>query len=182
MEVIDISEPLRRISATTDNVPGVRRFLRRLTQPIQSFQRLLSNARPSNRARIRMPDEFVKAWLHLLMGLIHSTQGLYLWREHIDNVENLVKTGMRKVIEGLSAHELLERASVLPLELVSLICLELFKGTMANQRDISETYYDYLQALVSLPSCITFGVGVATLLVRSWNCCDKNCPDFGLER
>jgi len=143
-----------RIKATQANASGIRRFLRRLTQPIQSFQQLLSNARAVDRAHIPMPDEFVKAWLHLLMGLIYSTQEAHLWREHTDNAETLVKTGMRKVIEGLSTYVLLDRAAVRPLELVSLVCLELFNGiTAASHRDISETYYDYLQALVSVRNC-----------------------------
>jgi hypothetical protein len=141
--------PLTRIRATQGNASSVRRFLRRLTQPIQSFTRLLSNARASDRARIQIPGEFITAWLHIVMGLVQCTLEYDFWREHTENAETLLKTGMRKVIEGLSDSILLDRASVLPFELVSLACLGLFDGMTANQRDISETYYDYLQALVS---------------------------------
>ncbi|RYP63142.1 hypothetical protein DL769_007053 [Monosporascus sp. CRB-8-3] len=146
------SSRLRRASAMRANAPGLRRYLRRLTQLIQSFEGLLSHAQANDREKVKIPDEFLKAWLHLLMGLVHSTQRMHLWRTHTDNAENLIKTGMRLVIDDLASHSsssLLDRAALLPMELVSMACLTLFKDMTGTFRDISETYSDYLKALNS---------------------------------
>jgi hypothetical protein len=134
------------------NAPEIRRYLRRLTQPIQSFNNLLSHAKAEDRAKVTVPDEFIKAWLHLTMGLIYSTQGIHLWREHTDNAEKLIKAGMMRVIESLSTYSLLERATVLPMEIASMTCLTLFQGITNNYASISETYSEYLNALVRNPS------------------------------
>ena len=107
---------------------------------------------PSDRTKIQVPDDFVRAWLHLLMGLIYSTQEELLWREHIHNVDSLLLKSMKQMTEAISrdaSQGLLNRAVVLPLEIVSMICLNLFKDATNNHHDISETYSQYLKALVS---------------------------------
>ena len=143
------------------NAPHLRRYLRRLTQLIQSFEDLLSHAQADDREKFRIPDEFLKAWLHVLMGLVHSTQGMDLWRAHTDIAENLIKTGMRLVIDDIASHSssaLLDRAALLPMEIVSMACLNLFKDMTGTSQDISETYSDYLKALVGIhpQPCLDF--------------------------
>ncbi len=147
------SSRLRRASAIQANAPGLRRYLRRLTQLIHSFEGLLSHAQADERDKVKIPDEFLKAWLHLLMGLVRSSRGMHLWKMHTDNAEDLIKTGMRLVIDDLASHSgssLLDRAALLPMELVSMACLTLFKDTTGTFRDISETYSEYLKALVGV--------------------------------
>ncbi len=137
-----------RATAIRANAAGLRNFLRKLTQPIQSFEALLSHAQVEDRARIDVPDEFLKAWLHLLMCLAYSTQTMDAWADHAKITETLIKTGMGRVIESLSTRALLDRAAVLPMEIASMACLNLFNDTSNSSHGISETYLEYLQALV----------------------------------
>ena len=143
-----------RANAIQWNAPDLRKYLRKLTQLIQSFEILLSQSGADDREKIKIPDEFVQAWVHLLIGLVHSTQGRHLWRTHAEIAETLIKTGMRLVINDLasrsSSSSLLERAALLPMELVSMMSLTLFKDMTGTFRDISETYLDYLKALVGI--------------------------------
>lgn len=118
---------------------------------MQSFEGLLSHARADDREKVKIPDELVQAWLHILMGLVHSTQGRHLWRAHTDIAENLIKTGMRLLIDDLASRlesSLLDRATLLPMDIVSLACLTLLKDMTCSSRDISDTYLDYLKSLV----------------------------------
>lgn len=126
----------------------VRKVLRQLTQPIQSFKAVLAHAHQRDRARVVIPNQFVQAWLHLLMGLIHSSADGYVWRDHFEFAEGLIRSAMREVVGGLSNMNLLDRAVIGPMELVSMIGLSLFRDLTGNHINISETYSEYLQSLV----------------------------------
>lgn len=143
---------LRRPNPSQANAQSIRRHLRRLTQPIQSFENLFTHAKAQDRPTIKVPDDLIKAWLHLLMGLIYSTAEIDVWSMHIHNAENLIKTGMRQVVESLPRHALLDSAAVLPMDIVSMACLNLFKDMTGKFSNISETYSEYLKALVSTQS------------------------------
>ncbi|KAL8341987.1 hypothetical protein RB601_005236 [Gaeumannomyces tritici] len=139
----------RQSDAAPLNAPMVRKVLRQLTQPIQSFKTVLAHAHHRDRARVVVPNQFVQAWLHLLMGLIHSSADGYVWRDHFEFAEGLIRSAMREVVDGLSSVDLLDRAVIGPMELVSTIGLSLFRDFTGNHMDISETYSEYLQSLES---------------------------------
>lgn len=129
-------------------VPAVRTYLRNLTQAIQSFKNILSHAEPLERAGIKVPDELIRAWMHLLMALIYSTQGAQAWRDHLEIVLSLIKTGMEGVIDGMTSDSLLDKVVVLPLEIVSLLSLKLLEDSTGTYPNIRATYSEYLDSLV----------------------------------
>ena len=131
------------------NVPAVRSYLRKLTQVIQSFRGTLSHAQPIDRATITVPDGLIRSWLHLLMALIYSSQGSYSWVDHGEVAQNLVKEGMAEVMEGLSRESLLNKAAILPMEIVSLLSMKLYQDSTGTCPNIGATYSEYLNSLVS---------------------------------
>lgn len=152
------SNPERRIRHGTRRtpdpvelvVPTIRSYLRKLTQAIQSFRDILCHAQPLERANITVPDELIRAWLHLLMALIYSAQGAFSWNDHSEIARTLIKKGMEEVIEGMATESLLKRAVVLPLEIVSLVSLKLLEDATGAYPNIGATYSEYLDALVRI--------------------------------
>lgn len=97
-----------------------------------------------------MPLDLIRAWLHLVMGLIYASHETHSWEDHLEVADSLIKSGMKQIMERLSNLNLLERSSVLPLEVVSLISYGLLSNTSGKFAGISDTYSEYLKALVSL--------------------------------
>jgi len=129
-------------------VPAVRLHLRSLTQAIQSFKNILSHAEPLERASIKVPDDLIRSWMHLVMAMIYSTQGAQSWYEHIEIVETLVKAGMEQAIDGMTCEPLLKKVVILPMEIVSLLSLKLLDDATGVYPNIGATYSEYLDALV----------------------------------
>lgn len=115
-----------------------------------AFKSILSHAEPTDRLHIDVPLDLIRAWLHLVMGLIYASHDTHMWEDHLEVTDSLVKSGMKHVMERLSHLKLLERSSVLPLEVVSLISYGLLSNTSGKYAGISDTYSEYLRALVSL--------------------------------
>ena len=68
----------------------------------------------------------------------------------------LILDGMRKVIQSISSTNLLDRAAVLPMDVMSLITMELLQDQVGKADDIADTYSQFLSSLVS-NSAWTFG-------------------------
>ncbi|KAF9879715.1 hypothetical protein CkaCkLH20_02526 [Colletotrichum karsti] len=129
------------------NASTIRKALRQMALPVMAFKSILSHAEPSDRLEIDVPLDLIRAWLHLVMGLIYASHETHLWKDHLDVADTLVKSGMKHIMERLSNLNLLERSSVLPLEVVSLIGYGLLSNTSGKYAGISDTYSEYLRAL-----------------------------------
>ncbi|OHW93088.1 Mg2+ transporter [Colletotrichum incanum] len=136
-----------RRDAVYANAPTVRRLLRQLALPVIAFKSILSCAEPTDRLEIDVPLDLIRAWLHLVMGLIYASHETHMWEDHLDVADSLVKSGMKHIMERLSNLNLLERSSVLPLEVVSLISYDLLANTPGKYVGITDTYSEYLRAL-----------------------------------
>ncbi|GKT48103.1 uncharacterized protein ColSpa_08284 [Colletotrichum spaethianum] len=136
-----------RRDAVYANAPTVRRLLRQLALPVIAFKSILSCAEPTDRLDIDVPLDLIRAWLHLVMGLIYAGHETHMWEDHLDVADSLVKSGMKHIMERLSNLNLLERSSVLPLEVVSLISYGLLANTPGKYAGITDTYSEYLRAL-----------------------------------
>ncbi|KAJ0319397.1 hypothetical protein Brms1b_003825 [Colletotrichum noveboracense] len=137
----------RRRDAVFANAPTIRKALRQLALPVMAFKSILSHAEPTDRLEIDVPIDLIRAWLHLVMGLIYASHETHMWEDHLDVADSLVKSGMKHIMERLSNLKLLERSSVLPLEVVSLIGYGLLSNTSEKYAGISDTYSEYLRAL-----------------------------------
>ncbi|KAK1998636.1 hypothetical protein LX36DRAFT_575892 [Colletotrichum falcatum] len=139
-------DELRR-DAVCINAPTVRKLLRQLTLPVIAFKSIISHAEPTDRLEIHVPLDLIRAWLHLVMGLIYASHETNMWEDHLDVAGSLVKSGMKHIMERLSNFNLLERSSVLPLEIVSLISYDLLANTPGKYAGVTDTYSEYLRAL-----------------------------------
>ncbi|GKT54745.1 Mg2+ transporter [Colletotrichum tofieldiae] len=136
-----------RRDAVYTNAPTIRKLLRQLALPVIAFKSILSCAEPTDRLEIDVPLDLIRAWLHLVMGLIYASHETHMWEDHLDVADSLVKSGMKHIMERLSNLNLLERSSVLPLEVVSLISYGLLANTPGKYVGITDTYSEYLRAL-----------------------------------
>ncbi|KAK1723977.1 uncharacterized protein BDZ83DRAFT_579540 [Colletotrichum acutatum] len=136
-----------RREAVYANAPTVRKALRQMALPVIAFKSILSHAEPTDRVDIDVPLELIRAWLHLVMGLIYASHETHMWEDHLEVADTLVKNGMKHMMERLSSLNLLERSSVLPLEVVSLISYGLLSNTSGKYAGISDTYSEYLRSL-----------------------------------
>ncbi|UKZ62641.1 uncharacterized protein TrAtP1_003881 [Trichoderma atroviride] len=124
----------------------VKNALWQLTRDIQSFQSIMSFAGKEDRATIELPRELVTAWLHIVFGLIYSSHTVD-WFNHMTRARSLMKDGMQKMIQGISSQNLLEKAVMLPTEIMSLITLNLFQDDVGKYDNICDTYSLYLNSL-----------------------------------
>lgn len=119
----------------------------RRTQP---FRDLLSQAQAGNGLEINIPDELLKAWLHVIMSLIHFTRSK-LWEQQMNTCAGLIEEGMKKAVQSFNRQSLLEKSVLMPSEVVFLTSFQLLQDVTGNQsNDICETYSVYLRGLVSV--------------------------------
>lgn len=116
---------------------------------IRTFEGIFGFMSNEKREKVVPPREFVTAWLHILSGLILCAASSREWENHFMRVRRLLADGMDKAIESISTHELLSSCTVLPLEVASLTALQLLQDQVGSAEDVSETYSQYLNSLVS---------------------------------
>ncbi|KAL7928096.1 hypothetical protein V8C35DRAFT_318940 [Trichoderma chlorosporum] len=147
MEMPELDEDRR---STRPPIPSpiseIRSILWQLTPDIESFQNIMSFAAKEDRAAMTLPHELVTAWLHIVFGLIYSTYALD-WHGHMIKAKSLLKEGMQKMIEGISAENLLDKAVMQPTEIMALITLNLLQDDVGKHDDICDTYSLYLNSL-----------------------------------
>jgi hypothetical protein len=83
------------------------------------------------------------------MTLIYSTSSSDGWSEHSEVAQKLIKDGIGEVMDSLGNESLLNRAVLLPMEIVSLLSLQLLQDSTGSYPNLGATYSEYLDALVS---------------------------------
>ncbi|KAH7163280.1 hypothetical protein B0J13DRAFT_538265 [Dactylonectria estremocensis] len=135
----------------TDNVVDdmleIGRFLRNLTPSLIAFQNIISHASAEERKGFEVPEEFVTAWLYVVMGMVYGSQDNRRWKGRTSRMRDLVDQGMKKMMHWLPDKSLLERTSMLPLEVLSLVTFGLLQDQAGKSDDICETYSQYLNSL-----------------------------------
>ena len=131
-----------------DAVPQFSRALENLARKLRTFQGLFSQASPSERARINIPEALWKAWMHLVMSVVLFISDSPLWLQHLATTLTLVDEGMRTVTREATVYSLLGASVLLPLELSSIISLRLLRDVTGGHQDILETYQQYMKGLV----------------------------------
>lgn len=132
-----------------ERLVDLRARLSPLAATMTSFAEIFRHAGPEERARTRVPDEVVQAWIHLLMALVcggsdeHRAGGL------MDDARDLLDAGLREMVMAMSDRTLLGRAVVLPMELVSLLSLQLMQNPNPGLPDAAETYLSCIKTIAS---------------------------------
>lgn len=99
-----------------------------------------------------MPDEVVQAWIHLLMALVRYDSDRRKAYRLLEDAHDLLDAGLKQMVMALSDRTLLSQAVVLPMELVSLLSLQLMQNPNPGLPDMMETYLSYITSIVSSPS------------------------------
>jgi hypothetical protein len=128
-----------------------------MTGLIQSFQAILSHVPASERLKIHIPDNLVRAWLHLTMGLVQSTQDPDNWNENMDVAVSLTRKGMSQMMEDLPMEDLLNSIVIQPMEFASLLTWKLLQDSTGNGPKLNDTYSDYIKQLVSRHETLSSG-------------------------
>ena len=124
--------------------------LRTLIQTIQAFQNIFAFANEQEQNKINVPPQFVTAWLHIVSAvtsLCHPDHNRGR-AEHLDRATSLIDKGITDIIEEMPNEDLLYKTAMLPMEILSLVTMELLEDQVGKADDISETYSQYLRYLV----------------------------------
>jgi hypothetical protein len=140
---------MERSTAARIALPQVGTSLRQLAASMQAFKDIVNYANESQRKTIRLPAEIVRGWLHLIMAVVYSNHDEQACLQHLTVMETLMRTCMRAAIDSVSHQPLLDKAAILPLEVVCLISLNLLQDKTGKHSNISETYSEFLKALAS---------------------------------
>ncbi|KAH6898806.1 hypothetical protein B0T10DRAFT_120301 [Thelonectria olida] len=108
---------------------------------------IMSHASEEEHASLEMPQEFVPAWLYAVMGVVNASRDSRHWLKNLNRMKQLVEKGMGKLMHWLPDKSLLERTSMMPLEVASLVTLNLLQDQVGKSDDICETYSQYLNSL-----------------------------------
>lgn len=123
--------------------------LRNIARTVQSFQRMLSKTTAADRAKIEVPDGLVCAWLHVIIALVQFAQSPEAWDGNLDVASSLIKNGMRDIMENLFTGDLLQKAVVQPTDLTLILSWMLLKNSVKTSVTLSDTYSQYIRALVT---------------------------------
>jgi hypothetical protein len=135
--------------STSDSITGSLRIsLRDLTRNLLAVQNLVMYSSNQERAEVDMPPEFSKAWLYITMAIVYGSNDDPKWDNRMRRAEELIGTGSKKLVQGLGENNLLEKAVVMPLEVLSLITMGLLQDQVGKSDDICDTYSQYLNSLV----------------------------------
>ncbi|KAI2464473.1 hypothetical protein F4781DRAFT_70403 [Annulohypoxylon bovei var. microspora] len=141
------TRPSRRTTSAQHYVYPLRSTLRGFTRVIQSFRGILSHAPAPVRTKVEMPNDLVRAWLHLVIALIQASQNEEAWNENIIVAEALIQRGMNDIMDQLPTPDLLSNSVIQPMELVALMSLKLLRDSTGTYSRIDDTYSDYLKGL-----------------------------------
>lgn len=119
-----------------------------LAQDVQVFQNLMSHANEKERSSLELPQDFVTAWLNLVMAMVFGAADDHSWTHRFTRTVSLASRGMAKLVHSLSDEPLWERVTIMPLEVLSLLTHGLLKDQVGKSDDICDTYSQYLASLV----------------------------------
>ena len=138
--------PQSRISEITIRI--LRLDLRSLCVELQTLNELIAHAGQREKSKIKVPNEVIEGWIHLLMSLIYMLKDYEKGERLLDHAKTLVRSGMASVVCSLSAKPLLDNSVILPLELLSLLNLKLLQDVTVGRPNISECYSASLKEMV----------------------------------
>jgi hypothetical protein len=147
------NDPVERRHKSKENIAGrnlweTKDWLETMVRRTQSFKELFSQAQATDRVKIQIPDELPKAWLHIIMALVYNTIELNELNDHMNMSTKLINEGMKKVVHSISRKSLLDKTTLLPFEITSLLNFRLLQDITGVHPDITETYSEYLKELV----------------------------------
>ena len=134
-------------------------MLKRITDIIEPFLNYIQLISVTNLTGKECPEEFPRAWAHLLMFLIlSSTNDTEGFSRQSNLCLKMLETGMQSIARDLSSKKLEDSRVFGPSEMVNLMHLQLLKDYIPNSADINETYRQYLNKLVSSDNPIVVSV------------------------
>ena len=108
----------------------------------------MSHASPSEKINAEIPVELVRAWMYLILAMIHAFLDVETSSSYLSTASLLVHSGMKAMLKSLGPKSLLDSSSVLPREVLSMIGLGLLGDVTGDHPSIIDTYSEYLKYLV----------------------------------
>lgn len=131
-------------------ITELRDALRSVWAKIEAFQELCASAPAEDLAKIQMPPQFWKAWLHVVSLLVTYIEPDFVEDEHWSKADEILTAGMMEIIRNFAQQPLADSTTVVPLDVTTLICMRLFQDRVGDSADILTTYSQYLAFLVCL--------------------------------
>ncbi|KAI1661526.1 hypothetical protein F4813DRAFT_386056 [Daldinia decipiens] len=132
---------------TYKSTSKIRRKLRDLCVDLRTFNEIFTQSGRQEQAKIMVPKEIFEGWIHLLIGLIYLLTDYDKASHLLDGARFLIYRGMVTMVRLLSKRPLLDNSVVLPLELLSLLCMKLLQGVTVGTPNINEHYSDCLDII-----------------------------------
>ena len=119
-----------------------------MAETIRGLQKLLSGGKaPSD---LKLPHDFVKAWLHCLMFLILvEPTATHRATHHLSKAYDLILQGKLQLLREAAESSLRARQAALPQGLLLTAVSGLIQDMTDGRPDVITTYWDYLRELVS---------------------------------
>ena len=120
-----------------------------MAQSIKGLQRLLSGGKAP--PDLKLPDDFVKAWLHCLMFLI-LVEPMATDRavHHLSKSYDLILKGKLQILREAAESSLRVRQAALPQSILLAAISGLLQDMTYGRPDVITTYWDCLKQLVCL--------------------------------
>ena len=115
---------------------------------ITSFKEMFRNANETDLSSITVGDGLVQSWICLVMGCIYLTPNPRKGSDLLEDAASLASEGLGEIVMAMSDRTLLGQAAVLPLELVSLMSLQLMRDATPGLPNITETYSSCILTIV----------------------------------
>lgn len=125
------------------------RILRQMVPNILEFEARFAVAGDQREDGIEVPQKFMTAWLYVLSGLTAAASKYRTYDIHLGKACRLIDQGIEEMVLDMPAGDLLDKVAMMPLDVLPLVILELLKDQVGKSNDISETYSQYLNSLVS---------------------------------
>ena len=119
-----------------------------IAETIRGLQKLLSGGKaPSD---LKLPNDFIKAWLHCLMFLtLLEPTATHRATHHLSKAYDLILQGKLQILREAAESSLRARQAALPQGLLLTAVSGLIQDMTDGRPDVITTYWDYLRQLVS---------------------------------
>ncbi|KAK0122467.1 hypothetical protein ONS95_010699 [Cadophora gregata] len=124
-------------------------WLNQINSSTVPFKDYLSHVPLADRSDIQIPEEFTRAWLHLVLALTAAFEDMRLFDVQMTTCHELIDQGIKIVVSSISKVDISNYAVFPPFEFASLIAFQLSRDENGSTLDISDMYLEYLKTLQS---------------------------------
>jgi hypothetical protein len=130
--------------------------LRQLAQSLQCYRQYLLCSGAPPLSNVSLPESIYQGWILLVLAMMHSTARGSKFRNLLARATSSTLRGVNDLCKGLSEHSLTGKSVVLPLDLASLMVLNLTNDVAKEEQRHLTTKYVYNEMVQSLVSHLVY--------------------------